>query len=411
MSVVEVPGSKAYSPWRRRARLLRAYLSGRPIWCAWQVTYRCNFRCSFCNYWRTPSDPAAELTPEEFARGGEKLARWGSLLISLGGGEPLVRDDLVEVVRVLARYHFVFLTTNGWLVTAELARDLFRAGLWGVSVSLDYVDPARHDAQRGRRGAHRRAVEALRLFSEARTAPYQRVNLLAVLTGDNLNDMEGLARLALEVGANFMVQPYSPLKTGRRNFLPAGGAGRYLQRLHRRYPNFLSHPRFLARFDEAVAGGVPGCRAGRSFFNIDERGLVSLCVERRSEPLGHLLEDDLTVIGRRLRRAARENRCRACWYNCRGEVESLYELRGLLDALPTYLLSPRSEMVLRGADGRPRGSPRFDSRDFSGAAQAPSQAAGAPERSRERPRLAARTGRSKGTKSPAREAGRREVRV
>ncbi len=344
---VRMNGTERYSPWRKRAGLLKAYLARRPVWCAWQVTYRCNFRCSFCNYWQTPSAPDDELTVEEFALGAEKLARWGSLLISVGGGEPLLRPDIVDIVRELARYHFVFLTTNGWLVTPELARALYEAGLWGVSVSLDYVDPESHDRQRGRPGAHRRALEALRTFARARTARYQRVNLLSVLSHDNPDDMPGLAEMALECEANFMVQPYSPLKTGDRSFLPPDGVSRGLLELHAEMPNFLSNTRFLARFDEAHNGGVPGCRAGRSFFNVDERGLVSLCVERRAEPLGSLIDDEVEELGRRLERAAQGNRCRACWYNCRGEVESLYEFRGLLGSLPTYLLSARGQTAFR----------------------------------------------------------------
>jgi len=347
-------GTTRLSPWRKRARLLRAYLTGRPVWCAWQVTYRCNYRCSFCNYWQEPSSPEEEVTVQECALGARKLARWGSMLISIGGGEPLLRGDIVDIVGELAREHFVFLTTNGRLVTPELARQLFQAGLWGVSVSLDYADPSRHDKQRGIPGAHGSAVTALRLFVEARTEAYQRVNLMSVLTHDNVEEMEGLAELALRLGATFMVQPYCSLKTGSREFRPPAGAGRRLIELHRRYPNFLSHRRFLARFDQAGDGGVPGCRAGISFFNIDEQGRVALCVEDRANPVGHLVSDDISVIGTRLRQAGRKNRCRRCWYNCRGEVEALYELRGFLDALPTYLLGPEGEMA--GRTRRPPGA-------------------------------------------------------
>jgi len=339
------------SPWRKRGQLLRSYLAGRPVWCAWQVTYRCNFRCHFCQYWRGAAGATEELTLGEFAQGARNLAQGGAIIISLGGGEPLLRPDIVDIVHELARYHFVLLTTNGWLVTPALARRLYGAGLWGASVSLDYADPVRHDRQRGRVGAFARALAALRTFLEARTEPCQRVNLLATLVADNLGEMEDLATLALKEGANFMVQPYSPLKTGREEFLPRPAVSRRLLALHHRYPNFLSHRRFLARFDAAVNGGVPGCRAGRSFFNIDERGQVALCVERRAQVLGDLVRDDLSTLGDRLRRAGRGNGCQACWYNCRGEVEALYEVRGFLDALSTYLLGPRAEMALREAVG------------------------------------------------------------
>jgi MoaA/NifB/PqqE/SkfB family radical SAM enzyme len=130
---------------RKKWRLVRAYLARRPVWCAWQVTYRCNFRCHICSYWQEPHTPAEELTVEQFARGAENLARGGSMLLILAGGEPLLRADLPDIVAALARRHFPFLTTNGWRVSADRARALWDAGLWGVSISIDYPDARRHD--------------------------------------------------------------------------------------------------------------------------------------------------------------------------------------------------------------------------------------------------------------------------
>ena len=120
------------TPIRKKWRLLRAWLSRSPVWCAWQVNYKCNFRCGFCHYWNEPAGACPEQTVADFAAGSAKLARLGTLMISLAGGEPLLRADIAEVVGALAKFHFPFLTTNGWHVTAELARDLFEAGLWGV---------------------------------------------------------------------------------------------------------------------------------------------------------------------------------------------------------------------------------------------------------------------------------------
>lgn len=63
------------------------------------------------------------------------LSRISSLMISIGGGEPFLRADLPSVIAALARRHMPLLTTNGWCVTAENARAVFQAGLWGASVS------------------------------------------------------------------------------------------------------------------------------------------------------------------------------------------------------------------------------------------------------------------------------------
>ena len=323
---------------QKKARLFRAWTSRYPIWCAWQVTYRCNFRCRFCHYWHDPLGEAPEPTVADYERGSRKLGAFGTLMISLAGGEPMLRTDLPAIVAAVGEYHFPFVTTNGWFVTPQTARELMRAGVWGVSVSIDYADPARHDARRGMDGAWEQAWRAVELLSAARVHRFQRVNVIAVLMDDNIDDIEALVALAAQRDAYFMVQPYGFRKTGSRAYEHQDGpVSPRLVSLWRKWPNFLSNPYYLGLFDGYLAGGVPGCRAGRAFFNIDSTGDVAICVERRRHPVANLYQDNPHAIARRLRRAARGNRCTDCWYNCRGEVESLYRPLALAASLPTYL--------------------------------------------------------------------------
>jgi MoaA/NifB/PqqE/SkfB family radical SAM enzyme len=338
---VERMVSRSYSSWGHRFGLLRARLAGAPLWCSWQVTYRCQLRCRFCNYWRMPSSAAEEMTPEEFGRGAENLGRLGTLFVSLAGGEPLLRHDLEAIVAAVARRHITFFTTNGWDLSADRAAALWQAGLWGASVSIDYADAARHDAARGRPGAFRAAVSALEHLSRTRTAWFQQVNLQAVLLNDNLDDLEGLAELAYAHRANLMVQPYSPAKIGRLDLRPQPPVSARLLDLKRRWPNFHSSRWFLARFDQYLTQGIPRCGAGTRFLNIDHCGIVSRCVEEMDQPVGSVLDAPIETLLDRLRQVARnDGRCRACWYNCRGEVEALYSLRGFIEQLPTYLAGP-----------------------------------------------------------------------
>ncbi len=326
-------------PTVKKRRLLRAYWARRPVWCSWQVTYRCNYRCGFCHYWRDPMGALPEQSIEDFRIGAAKLASFGTLMVSIAGGEPMLRPDFADVVRAIGRWHFPFVTTHGGFVTADLARELFRAGLWGASVSIDYADPKRHDKSRGIPGAFDRAVAALDHFSRARTHPWQRVNLMCVLLHDNLDQIEDLLRLAAAHGAYFMIQPYSTRKTGSKRFrYLKGPVSPRLLELRARHANFLSNPAFLAEFDRYLDGGVPGCRAGRAFFNIDSTGDVAICVEERHRPVANLYRQSAEEIAARLRAASEGNTCTDCWYNCRGEVESLYKARGLLKSLPTLLL-------------------------------------------------------------------------
>ena len=336
--------------WRRKLRLVSAYARGRPVLCAWQVSYACNFRCAFCPYWKDHPGDRGSLSPQEIRRGASVLADMGSLLISVAGGEPLLRPDLPEIIRALARWHLPVMTTNGWHMDARTARDLWEAGLCGAAVSLDYADARRHDRRRGVRGAFDRAVAAVRHLAAQRVHDWQRVTIMCVLMHDNLGHIEPLLRLARRHRAFLSVQPYCRLKTGDVKYVAPSGAAAKLLRLKRRHPNFLSSHWFLSRFDRMTSGGVPGCRAGRAFFNIDQLGRAAICVEKRHQPLGRIAHMDASTLRRRLSRAANANRCQACWYNCRGEVEALYSAEGLLRSLP-FLLDARG-----APDGDPRGS-------------------------------------------------------
>lgn len=329
----------ARSAIQKKVHLARAYFSRHPVWCAWQVNYRCNFRCAFCRYWVDPMGDAPELSVADFQAGSRKLADLGALLVSLAGGEPLIRPDIVDVVAAIAEWHFPFITTNGWFSTPELAQDLFAAGMWGISVSLDYAEAERHDRRRGTPGAFERGLAAVEHFSAARKYKWQRVNWMAVLMEDNLDQIEPMIRMAAERGAYFMVQPYGMRKTGAPRFRHAddGTVSRHLLDLRRRYPNFLSNPYFLSRFDQALNGGVAGCRAGRGFFSIDSTGEIAVCVEERARPVANLFKDSAKEIVQRLRADLVPQKCRACWYNCRGEIESLYDPWGVVMSLPTLL--------------------------------------------------------------------------
>ena len=306
----------------------KTFITRRLVWCSWQVTGERNYRCRFCNAWNKPPK-GQEQTLAEIERSAAKLARLGTMVVSLTGGEPLIRRDLPAVVRTINRYHFTFISTNGSLVTPERARALTEAGLWGVGVSLDYADPQRHDAARGHEGAHRQALEALRIFQEERLGGRPQVNLMFTLMHDNFDDLPAIAELSRRYGCSFRVQPYSVLKTGDTALRHQRPVAQRLLELRRQFPNFATNPLVLEKFDTALTTGVPGCVAGQNMLNIDPVGRVAKCPEDQAHPVGHILEDDTRTLVQRLKERHRSNTCGDCWYNCRNELEVSYTARGM----------------------------------------------------------------------------------
>ena len=145
---------------KKKLRFAKSFLRNRLVHVNLQVLYSCNYRCAICDFWKPSWREKASLSAAQVEVISQKLNLLGPQIISIGGGEPMLHPELTAIVRTLARHHFPVMITNGSLVTPELARELFAAGMVEISVSVDYADSYKHDAQRGMAGAHIRAIEA-----------------------------------------------------------------------------------------------------------------------------------------------------------------------------------------------------------------------------------------------------------
>jgi molybdenum cofactor biosynthesis enzyme MoaA len=112
-----------------------------------EVTMRCNARCGFCDYWKTP----AAAKDEEIAEFGEIARTFSPMLVTFTGGEPTLRKDLEQIVasvRQSVRFTYVQLITHGGMLSLDRALSLWNAGVDQFNISLDYLDE-RHDQARG----------------------------------------------------------------------------------------------------------------------------------------------------------------------------------------------------------------------------------------------------------------------
>jgi len=311
----------------RSLRLAWGFVRRRFIHCNLQVTYRCNFRCKICDFWKTRHQREDELTLEQIRLIGRKLKQLGTLIISLAGGEPLIREDLFDVIRILnEENHFPILITNGWFVNEDLAADILKAGLQEISVSVDYADPAKHDAMRGKEGSWKRAINALDLLHRKRPDRRNRVHMITVLMDDNLDEIEALIKISRELGVTYMVNLYSWNRGSKERRLPHQKVSDYLLNLKQKYPEFVSMTTYLERMDEAVEhGGLGRCQTGKLLMNIDNKGKVARCTETLDEPVGNILTEEIDQIVSKLRSRQRETDCAQCWTSCRGFAESMIQ--------------------------------------------------------------------------------------
>lgn len=275
----------------------------RPYVISWNLTYRCNLACEHC-YLDAGGSPAVRT--EAFADRGEmttaqclavvdEIAAFApECLTILTGGEPLLRRDILEIIRHASeRKLWVVVGTNGVRVTESLAAVLEREGARGLSLSLDALDPEAHDRFRRVRGAWRNTVEGARILRAA-GLPF----IVQTTVGKhNTADLEAIAAFAhAELGAKVW-NLYFLVPTGRGRFVSDITPDAYdevlasLSRIQRRFMgrmlvNAKCAPHYVKTlFDEdpaspfirTYAGGAGGCPAGTHYLGIRPNGDVTPC--------------------------------------------------------------------------------------------------------------------------------------
>jgi len=143
------------------SHLLQFSMDKKPV-VVWNVTRACNLKCVHCYAHARSGKDHNELTHEEGLSLLDDLAAFGVPVVLFSGGEPLVRPDLPDLARYAVEKGMrAVISTNGTLITAEMARDLKDIGLSYVGVSLDGME-AVNDRFRGKEGAFRAALAGIR---------------------------------------------------------------------------------------------------------------------------------------------------------------------------------------------------------------------------------------------------------
>jgi len=335
----------------------------RPYVVSWNLTYRCNLACEHC-YLDAGGSPLvrtenfadrSELGTDECFRVIDEIAAFApECLTILTGGEPLLRRDILEIVRRAAeRGLWVVVGTNGVRISENVARRLAEAGARGLSLSLDALDADRHDRFRRVRGAWQNTVEGAEILNRT-GLPF----IVQTTAGShNLGELEAIAdfahgRLAAKVWNLYFLVP-----TGRGQFISDISPAQYdevlasLFRIQQKYDgrmlvNAKCAPHYIKTALEngapirTYSGGAGGCPAGTHYMGIRPNGDVTPCPylpvfagTLRSASLTDLWASSELFAGIR-RRSALGGRCGACELNaqCGGCRARAYGMTGDLMA-------------------------------------------------------------------------------
>jgi MoaA/NifB/PqqE/SkfB family radical SAM enzyme len=235
---------------------------------------RCNLACKYCNEYDDFSKP---VPLETMKRRVDDLARLGTTVVTLSGGEPLLHPELDEIIAHMRKYSIIVgMITNGYLLTADRIRRLNRAGLDHLQISIDNVMPD---------DVSKKSLKVLdkKLQLLAEHAEFH-VNINSVVGGGTRNPHDALVvgRRAVQLGLTSTIGiihdgggQLRPLKDDEREvFLK-------MRKLEKKNYSRLNW------FQNNIAHGKANewrCRAGARYLYICEDGLVHYCSQQRGYP-------------------------------------------------------------------------------------------------------------------------------
>ena len=173
------------------------------------LTHKCKNNCIYCS--SRNRENSQELSTEQWINVIKQIQDMNVSIIGLTGGEPMVREDLLEIIGAIDKRSTTILFTSGVDLTFEKAMLLKEKGLFGIGISLDSHDKDEHNKNRNDNKAYDIALQALR---NARSAGLYTMAQTVILK-DNLNEesLFKLFKLAKENGAH-EVKILEPILSG-----------------------------------------------------------------------------------------------------------------------------------------------------------------------------------------------------
>jgi MoaA/NifB/PqqE/SkfB family radical SAM enzyme len=297
------------------------WLAERPIVVSFEVTDACTCWCKHCDH-GGPKDESRNLKPADFRRYMEALR---PCVVQVSGGEPMMRDDLIEIVRQIkggTTLPYTILVSNWSLMTEEKYVALAQAGIDQFSVSLDFPDE-RHDDFRVYPGLYSHLEDIVpRLAKLGRDD----IVLNSCITSENVGEIGAIADKAREWGVNLCYSAYSARRTGCRDyFLDAPEQlvelNRQLDAVEARRDStnwIVNAPTTLDATRRYFANkGTPGCKAGLRFLVVTADGALQPCSMQFHR---YKLEDRSRMIAE----FTRTNKCDECYVSIRSYLDKSF---------------------------------------------------------------------------------------
>ena len=313
-----------------------------PAYVGWDVTFRCNSRCSYCLSWKLGlENKEKELTTQESLDVIRQLGKLKTWMLSFTGGEPLLRKDIFLLIKEAKKRRIgTNLNTNGFFLE-EKAEEIIDSGLDTLTVSVESHDPEVHDSIRNCKNSFNRLEKGIKKLNKLRKEkkthkPF--IMIRANVSKANYKELEKYFEYWKDKVDDIKLQPIH--EGTANNFLHVQKDGilfqgdeekeylKYMRRLYKKYPSINTgyHNEFYNFFfNKKEMEKKYRCFALYTILTLDPYGNVYPCTEFISK-LGNLRKESLIRIlnnkkSRNFRKMLKkkQNKC-FCWYNCTGPI-------------------------------------------------------------------------------------------
>ena len=274
---------------------------------SWMTTNKCNLKCVHC-YQDAEEATDRELSTEEAMKMIDEIAHAGFKIMIFSGGEPLLRPDIFDLVaHAASRGLRPVFGTNGTLITYEIAMRLKECGACAMGISVDSLDPAKHDRFRGLENAYDLTMRGIEACKQA-GLPFQ---LHTTVVDWNREEICDVTDFAERIGA---IAHYI-------FFLIPVGRG-----------EFIKETSLEVQENEAL---LRGCLAGLTYCVVGSEGIVRPCAymteeagDVRAMPFDEIWKT--SPVFRALRTEAYGGACGTCDYRegcggCRARAAYYHE--------------------------------------------------------------------------------------
>ncbi len=297
------------------------WLAERPIVVSFEVTDSCTCWCKHCDH-GGPKDNSRNLKPADYRRYMDVLR---PSVVQVSGGEPLMRPDLIDIVRNIkcpSGLPYTILVSNWSHMTEERYLALREAGINQFSVSLDFPDE-RHDEFRKLNGLYKHLSEVIPGLA---ALGHDDIVLNNCITSENVSEIDAVADKARAWGVNVSYSAYSPRRTGCRDyFLNSPEQLAILKRELDRVKARMDNTRWVANSESTIDatrryfedGKAPGCKAGLRFLVVTSDGSLQPCsMQFKRYPLHEQ--------ARMIEEFTQHNQCDECYVSIRSYLDKSF---------------------------------------------------------------------------------------